>query len=301
LPLAHLLQGGRERDTAMIQERLNWKLFRRSLIKKLSPSEEELRRRKEEFRTLAGQLAELELTLNALRVDVGAFLYSAQAVVGERLLEQALLWRRLVGALLAIEPDNTEYQVRAKKAREDAEKAQQEHDGFFRGHGTSEIYGEFMNTNKSRLSDEVRKLYIKLVKLAHPDLTTDPEGKKRRNKFMQEVNTAYEAGDVERLEELYLEWGASQESLGGESMGDALARIARLISQVKDRMAVVEAEIAALMNTDEYEMFVAAKERGFEDYLNNLAATADSENDRLKAGIDQVSRRIEEILDPVLR
>ena len=285
----------------MIQERLNWKLFRRSLIKKLSPSEEELRRRKEEFRTLAGQLAELELTLNALRVDVGAFLYSAQAVVGERLLEQALLWRRLVGALLAIEPDNTEYQVRAKKAREDAEKAQQEHDGFFRGHGTSGIYGEFMNTNKSRLSDEVRKLYIKLVKLAHPDLTTDPEGKKRRNKFMQEVNTAYEAGDVERLEELYLEWGASQESLGGESMGDALARIARLISQVKERMAVVEAELSELMNTDEYEMFVAAKERGFEDYLNNLAATADSENDRLKAGIDQVSRRIEEILDPVLR
>ena len=285
----------------MIQERLNWKLFRRSLIKKLSPSEEELRRRKEEFRTLAGQLAELELTLNALRVDVGAFLYSAQAVVGERLLEQALLWRRLVGALLAIEPDNTEYQVRAKKAREDAEKAQQEHDGFFRGHGTSEIYGEFINPNKSRLSDEVRKLYIKLVKLAHPDLTTDPEGKKRRDKFMQEVNSAYEAGDLERLEELYLEWGASQESLGGESMGDALARIARLISQVKERMAVVEAELSELMNTDEYEMFVAAKERGFEDYLNNLAATADSENDRLKAGIDQVSRRIEEILDPVLR
>ena len=271
------------------------------MIKKLSPSEEELRRKKEEFRTLAGQLAELELTLNALRIDVGAFLYSAQAVVGERLLEQALLWRRLVGALLAIEPDNTEYQVWAKKAREDAEKAQQEHDRFFRGRGTSGTHGEFMNTNKSRLSDEVRKLYIKLVKLAHPDLTTDPEGKKRRNKFMQEVNTAYEAGDVERLEELYLEWGASQESLGGESMGDALARIARLISQVKDRMAVVEAEIAALMNTDEYEMFVAAKERGFEDYLNNLAATADSENDRLKAGIDQVSRRIEEILDPVLR
>ena len=285
----------------MIQERLNWKLFRRSLIKKLSPSEEELRRRKEEFRTLAGQLAELELTLNALRVDVGAFLYSAQAVVGERLLEQALLWRRLVGALLAIEPDNTEYQVRAKKAREDAEKAQQEHDRFFRGHGTSGTHGEFMYTNKPCLSDEVRKLYIKLVKLAHPDLTTDPEGKKRRNKFMQEVNTAYEAGDVERLEELYLEWGASQESLGGESMGDALARIARLISQVKDRMAVVEAELAELMGTDEYEMFVAAKERGFEDYLNNLAATADSENDRLKAGIDQVSKQIEEILDPVLR
>jgi hypothetical protein len=271
------------------------------LIKKLSPSEEELRRKKEEFRTLAGQLAELELTLNALRVDVGAFLYSTQAVVGERLLEQALLWCRLVGALLAIEPDNTEYQVRAKKAREDAEKAQQEHDRFFRGHGTSGTHGEFMNTNKSRLSDEVRKLYIKLVKLAHPDLTTDPEGKKRRDKFMQEVNSAYEAGDLERLEELYLEWGASQESLGGESMGDALARIARLISQVKERMAVVEAELSELMNTDEYEMFVAAKERGFEDYLNNLAATADSENDRLKAGIDQVSRRIEEILDPILR
>ena len=78
---------------------------------------------------------------------------------------------------------------------------------------------------------------------------------------------------------------------------DQLVSVIRQISQIQERMAAVEAELAALMNTDDYGMFEEARERGFEDYLNNLAAAADTENNRLKASINQVSRQIEEILD----
>ena len=273
---------------------------RRKLVKKLSPEEEELQRKKEELRALEDSFAELELTLNALRVDVGAFLFSVQAAVGERLLEEAILRRRLADALLAIDPDNKEYQTQAKKAREDAEEAQHEHDAFAGRPGASSTYADFESTRKARASDEVRELYLKLVKLAHPDLTTDPEEKERRTRFMQEVNAAYEAGDYQRLEDLYRSWGGSPESFDGEDIGDQLVRVIRQISQIQERMAAVEAEFAELMNTDDYGMFEEARERGFEDYLSTLTAAADAENDRLKAGIDQPLKRIKEILDPSL-
>ena len=271
---------------------------RRKLVKKLSPEEEELQRKKEELRALEDSFAELELTLKALRVDVGAFLFSVQAAVGEGLLEEAILRRRLADALLAIEPDNKDYQARATKAREDAEEAQQEHDAFAGRPGESSTPAEFESARKTRASDEVRELYLKLVKLAHPDLTTNPEEKERRTKFMQEVNAAYEAGDYQRLEDLYRGWGGSLESFDGEDIGDQLVRVIRQISLIQERMAAVEAELAELMNTDDYGMFAEAREQGFEDFLNNLAAAADTENNRLKTGIDQVSRQIEEILDP---
>ena len=271
---------------------------RRKLVKKLSPEEEELNRKKKEIRGLEDRFAELELTLNALRVDVGAFLFSVQAAVGERLLEEAILRRRLADALLAIDPDNKEYQTQAKKAREDAEEAQHEHDAFAGRPGASSTYADFESTRKARASDEVRDLYLKLVKLAHPDLTTDPEEKERRTKFMQEVNAAYEAGDYQRLEDLYRGWGGSLESFDGEDIGDQLVRVIRQISQIQERMAAVEAEFAELMNTGDPGMFAEAREQGFENYLGTLTAAADIENDRLKAGIDQTLKRIKEILYP---
>ena len=271
---------------------------KRKLVKKLSPEEEELQRKKKELRALEDRFAELELTLNALRVDVGAFLFSVRAAVGERLLEEAILRRRLADALLAIEPDNKEYQGQAKKAREDAGEAQHEHDTFAGRHGASSTYADFESTRKARASDDVRDLYLKLVKLAHPDPTTDPEEKERRTRFMQEVNAAYEAGDYQRLEDLYRGWSGSLESFEGEDVGDQLVRVIRQISLIQERMAAVEAEFAELMNTDDYGMFEEAKEQGFEDYLGTLTAAADMENDRLKAGIDQTLKRIKEILDP---
>jgi len=80
--------------------------------------------------------------------------------------------------------------------------------------------------------------------------------------------------------------------------GEQLVRVIRQISQIQERMAAVEAELAELMNTDDYGMFAEAREQGFKDFLNNLSAVADTENNRLKASIEQVSRQIEEILGP---
>ena len=114
---------------------------------------------------------------------------------------------------------------------------------------------------------------------------------------MQEINAAYEAGDQERLEELLRSWNVSPESVEGEGIGAELVRVIRQIRQTSQRIAAVRAELSELESTDDYEMFLDAKEQGFENYMNGLVAAIDVEIDRLKEEIGEISGRIKEILD----
>jgi prefoldin subunit 5 len=268
------------------------------LVKNLSPEEEELQRKKEEIAALETQLAELEFDLSSIQADVPGFKDSVNAALGEKLVEDALLKSRLAEALLLLEPNNEEYESQAKTAREDVEDAQQVHGAFTGDPDSSRTLEDFETVRKIRASGEVRALYLKLAKLAHPDLTTDLEEKERRTKFMQRINVAYEAGDQQRLEELLKSWDASPESVEGEDIGAELVRLIRQISQINQRIADVRVELSEFESTDDYEMFLEAKEQGFENYLNVVVAVIDTEIDRLKEDIGEISGRIKEILDP---
>ena len=268
------------------------------LVKNLSPEEEELQRYKEEIAALETQLAELEFELSSIQADVPGFKDSVNAALGEKLVERALLKSRLAEALLLLEPNNEEYESQAETAREDVEDAQQVHGAFTGGPDSARTLEDFETVRKIRASGEVRALYLKLAKLAHPDLTTDLKEKERRTKFMQRINVAYEAGDQQRLEELLKSWNASPESVEGEDIGAELVRLIRQISQINQRIADVRVELSEFESTDDYEMFLKAKEQGFENYLNVVVAVIDTEIDRLKEDIGEISGRIKEILDP---
>jgi hypothetical protein len=268
------------------------------LVKNLSPEEEELQRKKEELAALEDQLAELELDLSTIQIDVPSFIDSVNAALGEKLVEQTLLKSRLAEALLVLEPNNEDYESQAKTAREDAAEAQQEYGAFTDDPDSSRTLEDFETAQKVRASGEVRGLYLKLVKLAHPDLTTDPEEKERRTKFTQQINAAYEAGDQDRLEELLRSWNVSPESVEGEGIGAELVRVIRQIRQTSQRIAAVQAELSELESTDDYAMFLESKEQGFENYMNGLVAAIDIEIDRLKEDIGEISGRIKEMLDP---
>ena len=268
------------------------------LVKNLSPKEEELQRKKEEIAALETQLVELEFDLSSIQADVPGFKHSVNAALVEILVEDELLKSRLAEALLLLEPNNEEYESQAETAREDVEDAQQVHGAFTGGPDSARTLEDFETVRKIRASGEVRDLYIKLVKLAHPDLTTNLEEKERRTKFMQMINVAYEAGDQQRLEELLKSWNASPESVEGEDIGAELVRLIRQISQINQRIADVRVELSEFESTDDYKMFLEAKEQGFENYLNVVVAVIDTEIDRLKEDIGEISGRIKEILDP---
>ena len=247
------------------------------LVKTLSPEEEELQRKKEELASLEDQLAKLELNLSSHQADVSSFIASINAAIGRKLVEQALLQSKLAEARLTLEPDNEEYESQAEKAREDAEEAQREQEEFAGDPRSFRTYGDLESVQKARSSEEVRALYVKLVKLAHPDLTTDPGEKEKRTKFMQEVNAAYEMGDRQRIEELARQWEDSPESVKEDGVPADLVRVIRQISLVKERIEAAEKEIVEAEGSEDYLMLSEASAKGLATYIADLEAALDAD------------------------
>ncbi|MEL4897152.1 J domain-containing protein [Crocosphaera sp. Alani8] len=64
---------------------------------------------------------------------------------------------------------------------------------------------------KSKKSGEIRKTFLKLASLFHPDKASDPETQIYNNEVMKEVNKAYEEGDIARLLEIEKQHHSQQE------------------------------------------------------------------------------------------
>ncbi len=64
---------------------------------------------------------------------------------------------------------------------------------------------------KSNKSGEMRKTFLKLASLFHPDKASDPETEIYHNEVMKEVNRAYEEGDIARLLEIEKQHHLQQE------------------------------------------------------------------------------------------
>jgi hypothetical protein len=251
-------------------------------VKPLSPEEEELQHKKEEFEALEDQLAELELDLSSQKADVSSFIASVNAAIGEKLVEQALLQSRLAEARLILEPGNEEYKSQAQKAREDAEEARREQEEFVGDPRSSSTLDDFESAQQVRSSEDVRRLYIRLAKLAHPDMTTNPEEKERRTRFMQQVNAAYGMGDERLLEDLAKQWDASPESVQGKGVAVDLVRVIRQISLARDRIETVEKEMAEIVESMDYLMFFEARAQGLATYIADLEAALDTDIARLE-------------------
>lgn len=252
------------------------------LVKTASPEEEELRRKKEELAALEDLLADLELEVATLLVDIQGFLDNVASAVAPELLERDLLRAKLAEARLAQDLCNEELMNQADAAREEAQQTQQEYDAFSGNPSASRGFDDFESARQNRSSDEVRTLYRNLVKLVHPDLTTNPEERERRTRFMQEVNAAYAAGDQDRLQDLARQWDASPESVQGEGVAVELIRVIRKISLVKNRIETVKTEIAETKGSEDYVMLSEASAKGLATYIAELEAALDSEIAHLK-------------------
>jgi hypothetical protein len=62
--------------------------------------------------------------------------------------------------------------------------------------------------SRVRPSEEARKAYRELVRMAHPDLAQEDAERERREAFLIRVNKAYAEGDAEALNALLEEWTA---------------------------------------------------------------------------------------------
>jgi len=89
----------------------------------------------------------------------------------------------------------------------------------------------------------------------HPDLTLDPKEKERRHRLMQQINEAYQAGDLKRLNDIWEAERNNPENIKGDDIGSSLVRAIRKIAQIEKRIAALEYELEQLRKTDLFVLF----------------------------------------------
>ena len=253
------------------------------MVRVKTPEEEELEKKRAQLAQLESQLAQRELDLATLRAELAAFERRYLRIVGLRYAQLDELEAEIAEFLARREPKDAEAQERVQSARAQAEES-------------SEATGDaqsFDETEAFTPSDSLKKLYRDIARRIHPDMTDDPEEKKRRHSIMAEATNAYERGDEARLREILSDWEGSPERVKGEGAAADLERVIRRIAQVKRRLQAIAAEISELMRSELQQLRTKA-DQAAEEGRDLLAEIAE----RLDRQIDDARRRLSELTQP---
>jgi hypothetical protein len=205
------------------------------------PETEELGRRRAELAVVDTELAESELALTTFKADLASFETQYRRALGARYarLDQIGEWldaskaRRNGDAGGAAEaPAGSDQDSPSGQnwawVREDADEAAAAAD---RGGAVPEA---------------AKRLFRLLARRIHPDLASDPAERERRTNLMVQANDAYERGDVGTLQRLLDNWQRSPDSVVGHGAKAELERVVRRITQARERLAEIEAEVVNL-------------------------------------------------------
>ncbi|GAA3884679.1 J domain-containing protein [Streptomyces sedi] len=172
------------------------------------------RRLAQAVRAAENALIEFEIAVETYRIEVENFSRLHEQRLGPLYAKIEELDAKIAEAIAARTGD-PEDQRRAREARAAVTPmplVSELFSGWLDGEGfTPEGYA--MMTDQSvqppprvRPSEEARKLYRELARRCHPDLSTDPTERGRRDAFLSRVNQAYARGDADELRALTEEW-----------------------------------------------------------------------------------------------
>lgn len=234
----------------------------------LKPEEMELQRKREEQKSLENELAERELRATNLRAELGGFERQYLHLVGLRYAELDEYKAQLAERLAAEQPENERAQKAAQEARARASETKT---------GAGEKSEQVPRAFKA--SPEMKRLYRDVAKRIHPDLTSDRADRATRQQLMARANEAYERGDEGRLEKILTEYESSPEAFQGEGPGAELIRVIRRISQVRGRLAEIEAESQAMLRSDLYQLRLRVEEAAQDgrDVLKEMVAKTEEQ------------------------
>jgi hypothetical protein len=231
----------------------------------VSPEEVELQQKEELLRQKQDELAELELTLSTLQGQLMSFELEYYLKVGSKYLQLDRLEATLEKILASKIPFDAPAQKRATESQAKAEQS---------AHAAEEFSDREDGQHRTTPSPELKALYREAAKLFHPDLTLDPNEKERRHHLMQQINDAYQGGDIERLCQILDAEKNNPDLIRGDDIGSALVRAIRKIAQIDKRITEIESAIAALQSTDLFHLLDTVwkeMEKG-SDTLDNMAS-----------------------------
>ncbi len=214
--------------------------MRQELVRRQTPEEREVEKKKVELTALETALAERELDLATFQAELRVFETRYLRMIGVLYAELDEIHAQIAKAQSQAFPQNEAVKEKAEQSRERANESA----------NTASAYRSDELTIKFKPSDDLKKLYRDLARKLHPDLATDPQEQARRHQIMIEINRAYEAGDAERLKAILIDWESNPQLLGDESIGAELIRLIRQIAQVEERIEVIDAEIIRLQESE---------------------------------------------------
>jgi len=191
------------------------------------------------------ELSAWTLRRDALRADILSEETAQRRIVAE--IERALgPWRREVeelSAAIARLENRLERLEFASRALSDDELDGQEYDERA---GNAAFWAEWRQQREERAPTTrdwrraetrdraVRKLYLALARLIHPDLARDELDRARRETVMRLANIAYEVGDAEQLRRLLTVWNEPEEQRDPRDLSALRAVIAKRRAESDD-------------------------------------------------------------------
>lgn len=232
-----------------------------STIKSQRPEDAELSRKQGELTELQSRLADFELQLLTLRLEIGEFEKLYYAKVGPLYAELDEIEAQIAERLAQRQPQDSSAAVAASNARSRAQESRRIVDAALTLPAAVER------------SQELKDLYRAAAKRLHPDLSRDETDRTIRERLMTEANLAYEKGDENRLREILEEYDSDPDLVKGDDVGAELVRTIRRISLVTVKIRKIEQEITDLNKSELAQLRLTVKEenqRG-NDVLAQLA------------------------------
>ena len=231
------------------------------IVRKLTPEEEELLRKREELASVRSALAERELELADLRAQLKSF-------EGRYLRQIGVLYAELDGWEAKIAETEASLKPSAtarQRAQETRKRAEETHEA---------THGEASKARDFQPSADLKSLFREAAKRLHPDFANAEAARQLRTRLMAQLNEAYGQGDAESIQRILDEFGNSPESVQGEGVGAELVRIIRQIHQARKNIAAIESELSSLRASEIAQLkqdAEAAQQEG-RDLLAELAA-----------------------------
>jgi len=258
------------------------------LINIASPEEEELNAKRASLSALSDLLAEKELELQELKSSVDSFQHLYINQVGYKYVELDLLSAQIAEARSIWDPKDKQAKFEAEHARKKAEETTAEFEGF--------VLIKDIKKEKSYVSDEMKKLYRKIASIIHPDKATDEKSRNLRTKLMSELNQAYTQEDLERMNEILLEWESSPDTVTGEGTAADLVRVIRATAQVRRRIGEVEKQITSIKNSEICRLMIEVQKAEMEGrkLLDEMSAAVQCRIEEAKQQLARLNQDIYE-------
>jgi hypothetical protein len=232
------------------------------IVRKQTPEEEELLRKREELASVRAALAERELELADFRALLKSFegRYLRQVGVLYAELDD---WEAKIAEIEALlKPSATANQ----RAQETRKRAEETHEA---------THGEASKARDFQPSADLKSLFREAAKRIHPDFAKDEADRQHRTRLMAQLNDAYSQGDAEAIKRILDEFGNSPESVQGEGIGAELVRIIRQIHQAKKNIEAIEQQLKSLQTSEiaQLRWDVEKADKEGRDLLAELAAS----------------------------